>query len=153
MVRIVVAAVICAVLSGCSPSPRYTVLRQPPETRLAPGQKGPKSAGTPSPEEEKPPIGKKFRGKASFYAQDFHGKKTANGETFDMYGLTCAHPTLPFNTWLEVKNLANDRTVMVRVNDRGPFADGRIIDLSYGAAKELHMLGDGIQDVEITVVK
>ena len=107
----------------------------------------------PSPEEEKPPIGKKFRGIASYYADDFHGKKTANGETFDMYGLTCAHQTLPFNTWLEVKNLANERTVMVRVNDRGPFVDGRIIDLSYGAAKELHMLGDGIQDVEMTVVK
>ena len=90
---------------------------------------------------------------ASYYTKDFHGKKTANGEVYDMYGLTCAHLTLPFNTWLEVRNLANDRTVIVRVNDRGPFVAGRIIDLSYGAAKELHMLEDGIQDVEITVVK
>ena len=153
MVRIVIAAVIVAVVSGCSPSPRYTGLRQPPETGAAPGQKGKISAGAPSPEEEKPPIGKKFRGKASYYAEDFHGKKTANGETFDMNGLTCAHPTLPFNTWLEVRNLVNDRTVMVRVNDRGPFVEDRIIDLSYGAAKELHMIGAGIQEVEITVVK
>ncbi len=134
-------------LYGCSPSPRYTVLRPPPESRLAPGQKAP------LPEEEKPPIGKKFQGKASFYSQEFHGRKTANGETFDMYGLTCAHKTLPFNTWLEIRNLANGRTVMVRVNDRGPFVGSRIIDLSYGAAKELHMVEDGIQDVEITVVK
>lgn len=153
MVKIVVTATICAVLYGCSPSPRYAVLRPPPETKRIPGQETPESAKTPAPSEERPPIGKKFRGKASYYADDFHGRKTANGETFDMYGLTCAHQTLPFNTWLEIRNLANGRTVMVRVNDRGPFVDGRIVDLSYGAAKELHMLGDGIQDVEITVVK
>ena len=97
--------------------------------------------------------GTKYRGKASFYAEDFHGKKTSNGEVFDMYGLTAAHQTLPFNTWLEVKNLANGRTVIVRVNDRGPFVDGRIIDLSYGAAKEIGMLQTGVQEVEIVVLR
>jgi rare lipoprotein A len=102
---------------------------------------------------EKPTVGMKFRGLASFYADKYHGRKTSSGEIFDMYGLTCAHNTLAFNTWLEVRNLANNRTVIVRVNDRGPFIEGRILDLSYGAAKEIGMLLTGIQEVECTVIK
>jgi len=90
---------------------------------------------------------------ASYYSDEFHGRKTSNGEIFDMNGLTAAHKTFPFNTWLEVRNLENQRTVIVRINDRGPFVDGRIIDLSYGAAKELHMLGAGVQEVEVTVLR
>ena len=143
----VVLFTLTGLLCSCSPSPRYTVDRIKKE-------KSSEKLTAISPEESvKPPPGTKMRGLASFYAHDYHNKKTANGEIYDMNGLTAAHRTLPFNTWLEVKNLANDRTVMVRVNDRGPFVGDRIIDLSYGAAKELHMLGDGIQDVEITVVK
>lgn len=103
--------------------------------------------------EERPPVGKTFRGIASYYAGDFHGKKTSNGETFDMYGLTAAHKTWPINTWVEVKNLANGRTVIVRINDRGPFVDGRILDLSYGAAQELHMLETGTAEVEVTILR
>ena len=102
---------------------------------------------------ERPPIGTKFRGTASYYADKYHGRKTASGEVYDMYGLTCAHYTLAFNTWLEVRNLANNRTVIVRVNDRGPFIEGRVIDLSYGAAKEIGMLLTGVQEVECTVIK
>jgi len=90
---------------------------------------------------------------ASYYAEDFHDKKTANGETFNMNGLTCAHKTLPFNTWLEVTNLANRRTVIVRVNDRGPFVGDRIIDLSLGAAKELGMIEAGVQEVDIEILR
>lgn len=139
-----------AILAGCTPSPRYTI-----ETivRTKPSKKVP---GEETPPEGIPPAalkGKKFRGLASFYGKDFHGKQTANGEVFDMYGLTAAHKTLPFNTWLEVKNLANGRTIIVRVNDRGPFVKDRIIDLSYGAARELKMLGTGVQEVEITVLR
>ncbi|MHB9027154.1 MAG: septal ring lytic transglycosylase RlpA family protein, partial [Candidatus Latescibacterota bacterium] len=67
--------------------------------------------------------------------------------------LTAAHVLYPFDTWLEVRNLSNDRTVIVRVNDRGPFIEGRILDLSYGAAKELGMIEKGIQEVEITVIR
>ena len=70
-----------------------------------------------------------------------------------MHGLTAAHCTLPLNTWVEVRNIANRRTVIVRVNDRGPFVDGRIIDLSYGAAQELHMVETGVQEVEVTVLR
>jgi len=137
-------------ISSCSPSPRYTVYKPPPG-KTKPSSK-PSTEKIP-PTAEKPKRGTKLRGSASFYADDFHGKKTANGEIFDMNGLTCAHKTLPFNTWLEVKNLKNGRTVIVRVNDRGPFVGNRIIDLSLGAAKELHMLDDGVVDIEATVVR
>jgi rare lipoprotein A len=130
---------------GCSPSPRYTIIRAG-NTSSAPFLTG----DTPM---EKPPAGSKFRGIASFYSDKYHGNKTANGEIFDMYGLTCAMNILPFNTWLEVRNLANNRTVIVRVNDRGPFVNGRTIDLSLGAAKELGMVGTGVQEVEITVIR
>ena len=148
--RIVPLFLIIMLLMNCTPSPRYTRARRVGSTPKKTEQ-GQQSAAPG--EGEKVPAGKKFRGVASYYAKDFHGKKTANGETFDMYGLTAAHRTLPFNTWLDVKNLANGRTVIVRVNDRGPFIAGRIIDLSYGAAKELHMIETGVQEVEITVIR
>ncbi len=70
-----------------------------------------------------------------------------------MNGLTAAHKTLPFNTWIEVTNLANGKSVIVRVNDRGPFIEGRILDLSLGAAKEIDMIGAGVQEVEIEILR
>lgn len=91
-------------------------------------------------------------GFASYYAEDFHGKLTSSGEVYDMHKLTCAHPYLPFNTWLKVTNLANQKSVIVRVNDRGPFAKNRIIDLSYAAARQLGMLGPGTIYVKIEIV-
>lgn len=90
---------------------------------------------------------------ASFYGADFHGKKTSNGELFDMNKFTCANKELPFNTILKVTNLANNKTVQVRVNDRGPFVVGRDIDLSTAAAKELDMIKSGTAHVKIEVVK
>jgi len=144
---------------SCAPSPIYKGSKIPSEkTQQKKVGKDPKknksvSNETNNKEAEKPPAGTKYRGIASFYADQYHGRKTSNGEIFDMNGLTAAHNTLPFNTWVEVKNLSNDRTVIVRINDRGPFIDGRIIDLSYGAAKELHMIGKGLQEVEITVLR
>jgi rare lipoprotein A len=89
------------------------------------------------------------RGVASWYGEDFHGRATANGETYDMHGLTAAHKTLPIPTWVEVTNLENDRRVIVRINDRGPFVGERIIDLSYAAASELDMIRDGTANVEV----
>lgn len=86
---------------------------------------------------------------ASFYADDFHGKPTSSGEIFDMHALTAAHKTLPFGTMLEVTNLANGRKVFVRVNDRGPFVEGRELDVSKGAAQELGMLETGTARVSI----
>lgn len=89
------------------------------------------------------------RGVASWYGEDFHGRSTANGETYNMYALTAAHKTLPIPTWVEVTNLANGRRVIVKVNDRGPFVRDRIIDLSYAAANELDMIKAGTARVEV----
>jgi rare lipoprotein A len=88
-------------------------------------------------------------GVASYYADQFHGRTTANGEIFDMNALTCAHPSLPFGTLLKITNLGNDKTVIVRVNDRGPYVDAREIDLSLAAATQLGMISEGISPVKI----
>ena len=90
---------------------------------------------------------------ASYYAEKYHGRKTANGEIFNMNAMTCAHKTLPFNTVLRVTNLANGKNVQVRVNDRGPFVNGREIDLSKGAAIKLDMMTSGTARVKIEIVK
>ena len=90
---------------------------------------------------------------ASYYAEDFHGKKTSNGERFNMNDLTCAHKSLPFNTILKVTNLANGKSVQVRVNDRGPFVLNREIDLSKAAAVKLGMIGSGTTKVKLEIVK
>ena len=93
--------------------------------------------------------GYRERGVASWYGTKFHGRLTSNREVYDMYALTAAHTTLPLPTWVEVQNLRNNKTVVVRVNDRGPFAHNRIIDLSYAAALELDMVNDGTSLVEV----
>lgn len=88
-------------------------------------------------------------GMASWYGEKFHGHLTSNGETYDMYAMSAAHKTLPLPTYVRVTNLANERSVVVRVNDRGPFHDNRIIDLSYVAAYKLGMLATGTSRVRI----
>ncbi len=97
-------------------------------------------------------YGFKQRGTASWYGRKFHGRKTSNGETYDMYGISAAHKTLPFGTVVRVTNLRNRRKLDVRINDRGPFAKGRIIDLSYGAAQKLGVVGPGTAPVEIVAL-
>ena len=92
------------------------------------------------------------RGKASFYSRRATGARTSSGERLHHRDFTCAHRTHPFGTLLKVKNLSNGKEVVVRVNDRGPFGRGRIVDLSWGAAKALGMLSQGVVDVEITPV-
>jgi rare lipoprotein A len=91
-------------------------------------------------------------GRASWYGEAHHGLLTASGERYDMHALTAAHPSLPFGTRLRVVNLANDRAVEVRVNDRGPIVPGRILDLSYGAARRLGAVEAGVVPVRITVL-
>ena len=93
------------------------------------------------------------QGIASWYGKQFHGKKTSSGEIYDMYAMTAAHKTLPLGTRLRVVNLANNKSVIVRVNDRGPFVRGRIIDLSYSAAKKIDMIAAGTAPVEILAIK
>ncbi len=92
------------------------------------------------------------RGTASWYGRQFHGRTTANGETYDMNQMTCAHRTLPFGTVLLVTNLNNGKSATVRVNDRGPYVAGRIIDLSRAAASALGMLSTGTAQVELKAV-
>jgi len=92
-------------------------------------------------------------GDASWYGEEFQGKPTASGEPFDMYAYTTAHRTLPFGTILKVTNLANNKSVDVRVNDRGPVKENRIVDLSYQAAKKIGMIEDGIAEVSIEIKK
>lgn len=91
-------------------------------------------------------------GMASWYGEPFHGRKTANGETYDMEKLTAAHKTLPFHTVVRVTNLKNGRSVDVRINDRGPFVKGRIVDLSRAAARQVDMIGDGVAPVRLAIV-
>ena len=92
-------------------------------------------------------------GKASWYGEAFDGKQTASGEPFDMYELTAAHRTLPLGSWVKVTNLKNHLWVLVRINDRGPVPEDRIIDLSYSAARMLHMSASGLAKVRLDVVK
>ena len=94
-----------------------------------------------------------FTGVASFYGPDFHGKLTANGEVYDMYGLTAAHKTLPLNTIIRVTNLANGKSLILRINDRGPYIAGRVLDLSYGAAKKLGFIAQGTTRVRFEVIE
>jgi rare lipoprotein A (peptidoglycan hydrolase) len=99
-----------------------------------------------------PPARPVITGRASWYGEAHHGLLTASGERYDMYALTCAHRTLPFGTRLRVMNLDNDLSVEVRVNDRGPVVPGRILDLSYAAARKLDAVGAGVIPVSITVL-
>ena len=92
-------------------------------------------------------------GKASYYGKAHHGNKTASGERFDQNALTAAHRTLPFGTRVKVTNLNNDRSVVVRINDRGPFARGRIIDVSRKAAESLDMIRSGVVPVRVESLK
>jgi len=92
------------------------------------------------------------RGVASWYGKKFHGRKTSNGEIYDMFAMTAAHKSLPLPTKVSVKNLSNGKTIIVRVNDRGPFVNERIIDLSYAAAKKLGIIAKGTAQVEIRAV-
>lgn len=99
-------------------------------------------------------TGKGFsdEGHASWYGQKFHGHQTANGEVYDMYQMSAAHKTLPLPSFVRVTNLKNGKQVVVRVNDRGPFHSGRVIDLSYAAALKLDMLNKGVADVKLDVI-
>lgn len=100
-----------------------------------------------------PPIaGTTERGLASWYGHPYHGRPAADGEIYDMETLVAAHRTLPFQTWVRVRNVSNDKTVDVRIIDRGPFVQGRVIDLSHAAARAIDLIGPGVGMVELTVI-
>ncbi|MDT8067805.1 MAG: septal ring lytic transglycosylase RlpA family protein [Terriglobia bacterium] len=124
----------------------------------APGhQNGPSAKQSPA-NAPKAPASKKVVkpyqvGEASWYGKQFHGKETASGESYDMFRFTAAHPTLPLGSWVRVTNLRNHKSVIVRINDRGPVVPGRIMDLSYGAAQVLGMRGRGVTKVRLDIVQ
>ncbi len=99
------------------------------------------------------PLGFVERGSASWYGPGFHGNRTANGELYDMHQLTAAHRTLPLGSVAEVRSLTTGRQVTVRINDRGPFARGRILDLSFAGARAMGMIGRGTDDIELRVIR
>lgn len=128
---------------SCSSSPRFTKDRYAEPTVLPDKVNEKTISGKPS----------TMEGIASYYAHDFHGKKTANGETYDMHKMTAAHRSYPFNTKVKVTNLDNGKSVVVRVNDRGPFKLERIMDLSFGAAEALEMTKTGTAKVRLEVLE
>lgn len=148
-------ALACAILLACQPSPRFVKNGGGGNTSGRESRSEPKGDSAVS-VTVRPPSGKALltlEGVASYYAHDFHGKLTSNGETFDMNALTAAHRTFPFGTRVLVTNLMNNKTVTVRVNDRGPFVDGRIIDLSMGAAKVIDLIQTGTAKVRLEVMQ
>lgn len=96
--------------------------------------------------------GFKEKGLASWYGEPFHGRRTANGEVYDMNKVSAAHKTLPLGTWVEVKNLNNKKALVMRINDRGPFIAGRVIDLSREAAKKIEMIQTGVAPVTVRAI-
>jgi rare lipoprotein A len=143
-IRFVIAVVVTVVVGlGCASSPRFAKNRS---SENSSGSVTAPSSTIPS----RPAVSE---GIASYYAHDFHGKKTANGEIFNMRALTAAHRSYPFNTKMRVTNLDNGRTVVVRVNDRGPFKLERITDLSLGAAEALDMTKTGTAKVRLEVLE
>ena len=125
------------ILCGCVSSPRFTMDRKTPTIPV-----------------EVRPVTHESReeGMASYYAEEFNGRKTSNGEVYDMNALTAAHRTLPFNSKVQVTNLGSGKSVVVRINDRGPFKADRIIDLSLAAAKAIQMIGTGTAKVQLQVI-
>jgi len=99
------------------------------------------------------PVGYTETGLASWYGHPYHGRQAADGEIYDMEKMTAAHRTLPFNTWIRVQNLENHRTADLRIIDRGPFVDGRILDVSHAAARALQLLGPGTARVRLEVIR
>ena len=98
------------------------------------------------------PAGYAEEGNASWYGEPFHGRRASNGEVYDMYKLTAAHRTLPFETMVRVTNINNGKSTVVRITDRGPFVDNRIIDLSLAAAREIESVGPGVVPVRVEVL-
>jgi rare lipoprotein A len=165
--------ILCAISSGCASRKPIADRRQPPPaqpTEASPATTEaakrstdvPETPATPpavapAPKHNKPtsvpaPSGYTEEGNASWYGVPFHGRHASNGEVYDMYKLTAAHRTLPFETMVRVTNLNNGKSTIVRITDRGPFVDNRIIDLSLAAAREVDSVGAGVVPVRVEVL-
>jgi len=157
----VAAALLLILLAGCATRSRPVPPLLPPAPAPSPEPGAPESRpGEPRPYRalgqwyQPLPDANGFRqeGIASWYGPDFHGKRTSSGETYDMHGMTAAHKTLPLGTLVRVRHLQNQRTVELRINDRGPFVGNRVIDLSYEAARQLGVVGPGTAPVEVVAI-
>ena len=132
MARLLAAGLVAGLLAGACAGPRAITRPEGPPVPAV--------------------IGAEQRGLASWYGEPYHGRRAASGEIYDMHRLTAAHRTLPFGTWLRVESLGSGRTVELRVNDRGPFVDGRVLDVSYAAGQALGMIGPGVVPVRLEVI-
>src|SRR5436190_1347715 len=159
-------------LCGCGSrrpvAARQPTPAQPPETPSATEEAAKRSTNVPEtpasqpaaapaskrnkPAPEPAPLGYTEEGNASWYGVPFHGRRASNGEIYDMYKLTAAHRTLPFETMVRVTNLNNGKSTVVRITDRGPFVDNRVIDLSFAAAREIDLVGPGVAPVRVEVL-
>ncbi|MEI6856540.1 septal ring lytic transglycosylase RlpA family protein [Psychrilyobacter sp.] len=135
MKKLVLAIIIAIALVGCYNTPKKTVSY--PKSHV---------------QNSRFKVGNTIRGKASWYGDFFHGKKTASGEKYNMYNLTAANKTLPFGTIVRVKNLDNGKSVKVKINDRGPYVKGRMIDLSRAAFEKIAPLRVGVLNIEVTIL-
>ncbi len=156
-VALPLALLITVLFSGCRKKHPVTVKATAPAATRLPAP--PKAHRNEPALKTKPPeqagdlrYGPTELGLASWYGHPFHGRAAANGEIYDMEKLTAAHKTLPFGTWVRVTNLANNKTVDVRITDRGPFIAGRIIDLSHAAAQEIELIGPGVARVRLDIM-
>ena len=138
----------------CTPAPRYRSGGSsfPTKHKKEKSKKEKKSSKSKKPLSYNP---KKmvYKGISSYYGPKFHGKLTANGEIFDMYGVTAAHKEFPFNTMTRVTNENNGKSLLIRINDRGPYVGNRILDCSFGAAKKLGFVGEGTASVKIEIIE
>ncbi|NLT52218.1 MAG: septal ring lytic transglycosylase RlpA family protein [Ignavibacteria bacterium] len=162
-IAVISFCVLIFAVSGCGSSIRFTGKDNPKETvsrrPVTPVPKEEKKPEEPEPQPEQPAVYRDYSsiktisGVASYYSSDFNGRQTASGETYRMNDLTAAHRDLPFNSILKITNLNNGKSVIVRVNDRGPQKPEREIDLSLGAAKIIGLDKSGICKVQIDVIK
>ncbi len=157
--KMILAGLVAAGICGCTRPATYYSRPLPPSTG------GRQQAPAVSPSSPKPykalgqwyqpmPDARGFKqtGVASWYGEDFHGKRTSSGEIYDMYAESAAHKTLPLGTIVRVRNLNNNREMEIRINDRGPFVAGRVIDLSYACATKLGVVGPGTVPIELVAV-
>ena len=152
--KILVFIIFGILLIECTPAPRYKSGASPEFSSKK--KEKPKSSKKNNKGTKKSTFNKSktvYKGISSYYGPKFHGKLTANGEIFDMYGVTAAHKEFPFNTVVRVTNEKNGKSLLIRINDRGPYIAGRILDCSFGAAKKLGFVGEGTAKVKIEVLE
>jgi rare lipoprotein A len=152
LLRLAIAlGVSLSVVAGCAHHPKTT---RPPATTPTPGPPASAPSGPPPAVERQPPVPGEYveEGVASWYGIPFQGRRTSNGEIYEMHEFTAAHRTLPFNAVVRVTNLRNGKQTEVRINDRGPFVANRVIDLSLSAAQAIEMVGTGTAPVRLEII-